>query len=65
MTIREGQPCGCGSGQPRYALHDGNGIFCAYICVQCEQRVRSRYRPEIMNRSYNQNDVNEDIWGED
>jgi hypothetical protein len=65
MSIREGSPCGCGSQQPRHALYDGNGIFCAYVCSQCEAKVRARYRPEIMNRSYNHNDVDEDIWGED
>lgn len=64
MTAREGL-CGCGSGKPRRALCDGNGFFCSYVCDACEQRVRSRYRPEIMNRAYNQNDVDEDIWGDD
>jgi hypothetical protein len=46
MTISEGQPCGCGSGLPRRSLLDGNGLFCAYVCTQCEDRVRARYRPE-------------------
>jgi hypothetical protein len=65
MTTREGSPCNCGSGQPRRALYDGNGIFCAYVCSRCEDRVRARYRPEILNRPYNANDVDEDIWGEE
>lgn len=65
MTIREGSPCNCESGKPRRALYDGNGLFCAYICDSCEQKVRSRYRPEILNRSYNANDVDEDIWGDE
>lgn len=65
MTIREGQPCGCGSKKPRRELLDGNGLFCAYVCDDCEQRVRSRYRSEIMNRAYNANDVDEDIWGDE
>lgn len=65
MTEREGQHCGCGSGQPRRELRDGNGFFCSYVRDRCEAKVRARYRPEIMNRAYNANDVDEDIWGED
>jgi hypothetical protein len=65
MSVREGTPCSCGSGQPRQALYDGNGFFCSYYCAQCEQKVRSRSRPEILNRAYNANDVDEDIWGDE
>lgn len=65
MAVREGLECRCGSKKPRRALYDGNGFFCAYVCDDCEQKVRSRYRPEIMNRHYDERDVNEDIYGED
>ena len=33
--------CSCGSGNPRRALHDAHGIFCAFICDACEPRKRS------------------------
>lgn len=67
MIIREGSPCGrCETGKPRRALYDGNGLFCSYVCDDCEAKVRARYRPEIMNRPYNADDVDdEDIWGEE
>lgn len=39
--------CLCGSGKPTKALHDARDIFVAYVCDACEQRVKSRYRPEI------------------
>jgi hypothetical protein len=63
--LREGPKCGCGSGQPRRPLFDGNGLFCAYVCDGCVARVKARYRPEIMNRPYTRNDVDEDIDGDE
>jgi hypothetical protein len=39
--------CDCGSGEPRYALSDARGIFCAYVCDKCEDEVKSHYRPEV------------------
>ena len=60
----ERRTCNCGSGKPRQALYDGNGLFCSYYCGDCEQKVRSRYRPEILNRPYTSEDVDEDIYGD-
>jgi hypothetical protein len=28
-------------------LYDARGIFCAYVCDQCEEKVRSHYRTDI------------------
>jgi len=53
--------CSCGSKLQRRPLYDGRGLFCAFVCDVCEQRVRSKYRPEIMNRWYTQEDVDESI----
>jgi hypothetical protein len=39
--------CNCGSGHERYALTDAAGIFCAYVCDDCEDKVRARYNPAI------------------
>lgn len=39
--------CRCGSGEERYPLNDARGIFCAYVCSECEDKVRAKYRPEI------------------
>ena len=39
--------CMCGSGKQRYDLTDARGIFCTYVCDDCEKEKRSRYRPEI------------------
>lgn len=39
--------CGCGSGKPRYDLTDAAGIFCQFVCVDCEAKVRKKYNPAI------------------
>jgi hypothetical protein len=39
--------CPCGSGEPRRELLDRRGIFCGYVCDQCEQDKRSQYHPDI------------------
>lgn len=39
--------CSCGSGEGRTALYDARGIFCAYVCSQCEARVMKTYRIDI------------------
>ena len=41
-------------------LVDAQGIFCAYVCDDCEREVRAKYRPEIF-QGYTQADVNEPI----
>jgi hypothetical protein len=40
-------PCICGSGKERYELVDARGIFCGYVCEDCEKEKKARYRPEI------------------
>jgi len=39
--------CPCGSGQDRDELSDARGIFCAFVCGDCEATKRAKYRPEI------------------
>jgi hypothetical protein len=39
--------CSCGSGKPRRQLCDAAGIFCCYVCDDCEAERRKGYRPEI------------------
>lgn len=39
--------CFCGSGKPRYELVDARGIFCCYVCEDCEAEKKSKYRPDI------------------
>lgn len=41
--------CMCGSGKPRRALNDARGIFCGYVCDDCEESVRAKFRPEIFD----------------
>jgi hypothetical protein len=43
--------CRCGSGKPKYALHDARGIFCTYYCDDCETEKRSKYREDIFTDS--------------
>ncbi len=42
-----GRLCQCGSKKERYALNDAAGIFCTYVCEDCEDRARQKYRAEI------------------
>jgi hypothetical protein len=39
--------CSCGSGKPRRVLEDARGIFVAYVCDECEKRIKAQYRPDI------------------
>ena len=39
--------CPCGSGETRHELVDARGIFCAFVCDQCEPAKRAKFRPEI------------------
>lgn len=39
--------CTCGSGKLRYELYDARGIFCSFICEDCEQKCKSRFRADI------------------
>jgi transcription elongation factor Elf1 len=43
--------CFCGSGLPRRELVDARGIFCAFVCDNCEERQRAEFRPEIFKDS--------------
>lgn len=31
----------------KYPLVDARGIFCTYVCHECEAEARKTYRPEI------------------
>ncbi len=45
--------CPCESGEVRYELRDARDIFCSYVCSKCEDKVKSKYRPEIFtNNNY-------------
>lgn len=39
--------CTCGSGLWRRELLDAAGIFCTYVCDDCEDKKRKQYRAEI------------------
>lgn len=41
--------CNCGSNKPRRALTDARGIFCTYVCDNCEQEKQSHYRPDVFS----------------
>jgi hypothetical protein len=42
MSIREGQPCGCGSRLPRHALYDGNGISVPKTIIKKDATTRMK-----------------------
>jgi len=39
--------CACGSLLPRRELADARGIFCCYVCDECEAEKRSHFRADI------------------
>lgn len=43
--------CNCGSNLPRRGLVDARGIFCTFVCDDCEQKKRAKFRPEIFEDS--------------
>lgn len=45
------KPCPCGSGEPRRELKDARGIFCTFICDECEKEKRAEFRPDIFEDS--------------
>lgn len=48
MSRRAGE-CSCGSGNLRYDLTDARGIFCRYVCEDCEDKYRQTYRADVMD----------------
>jgi len=42
--------CHCGSGKERRALYDGYGIFLTYVCDDCYETKRSKYRADIFEQ---------------
>jgi len=43
----------CDHPKGRRPLYDARGIFCAYVCDDCERDVRRKFRPDIFeNPSY-------------
>lgn len=45
------RPCNCGSGKESYELLDARGIYVSRVCADCENVVKSHYRPEIFRDS--------------
>lgn len=41
--------CTCGSGEDKFSLHDGHGIFLAYACSACQRKKLAGFRPDIMD----------------
>lgn len=42
--------CFCGSGEPRYELKDGHGIFLTYVCDRCRKARLHEFRPDIFEQ---------------
>jgi hypothetical protein len=57
--------CKCGSDKERYDLSDARGIFCAYVCDDCVERVKARYRPDVFtNPQYEHDEPIGETWEE-
>ena len=59
MNKHEICTCKCGSGKPRYELIDAAGLFCAFVCEDCEAKEKQKWNPRIFEDWYDpdQNDV--------
>lgn len=42
-----GKTCTCGSNLWRHELLDAAGLFCGYVCDQCEDDKRAQFNPTI------------------
>ena len=43
--------CRCGSELPRYDLTDAAGIFCCFVCDECEAEKKKKFNPDIFGRN--------------
>ena len=43
--------CHCGSGERDRVIYDARGIPVGKACVQCEDKLRAKYKPEIFRDS--------------
>ena len=43
--------CPGGSGKPGNNLYDARGIYVARVCEDCEEKVKSKFRPDIFTDS--------------
>lgn len=41
--------CDCGSGKECYDLLDARGIFCCFVCENCEGKKKAKYRSDIFD----------------
>lgn len=55
---RPSKPCPCGSGKMSIWMHDCQGIPLDRVCDDCEEKKRSKYRPETFS-GYTQADLDE------
>lgn len=59
--------CTCGSGLEGRELVDAAGIFCAFVCDQCEAEKRGKFNPRIFDGGtrYAATGEEEDIFADD
>jgi hypothetical protein len=59
--------CPCGSGKERYDLTDAAGIFCTFVCEDCEAYKRSKYNPAIFDERgrYASSALEDDLFGDE
>ena len=42
------EKCSCGSGEVSYPIYDGYGIYLSRVCSDCEPKVLSKFRKDIL-----------------
>jgi hypothetical protein len=58
--MKNKRKCRCGSGQIETPQYDGHGIFLCYVCPRCRARRMAGYRPDIMERYWPEEAIEED-----
>ena len=43
--------CPCGSGEYCEPLYDARGIFCSYVCDECEDHAKKEFKPSVFTDS--------------
>ena len=44
--------CPCGSRREAWILRDARGIECGYVCEDCEEETRKKYKPEVFENPH-------------
>ena len=47
LALHDSSKCPCGSGRDPWRLYDAKDKFVSFVCEDCENKVKAKYRPDI------------------